>query len=140
MLSEFVAMAVHVVPLALNSMRLDTPVTVSLRVSSARLLGNVSPTPGTATLLTLEGGAAAVALILIITVLAASPNTLRGTLDALMGVQAPPSFRLSSIVFDTPVIVSDMPTYNAIGAAARAGVVTVSTAEANVVSVALTRT
>jgi hypothetical protein len=39
MFSEFVVMGVHLIPFVLNSIRFDTPVTISLRVSSTMPVG-----------------------------------------------------------------------------------------------------
>ena len=140
MFSGFLVMAVHFVPFVLYSMRFDTPVTVSVRVSNAMPSGDVVAAFGTATFLMLDDGAVAVALVRIITVAAASQNKLRGRFDAVTSVQAAPLLRLYSIALETPVILSVEPLYIAFGAALRDGTVTERTADANVVSVALSRT
>lgn len=140
MSSGFAAIVVHVVPLVVYSMRLDTPVTVSLRVSSAIPVGNFSPLPGTATLLMLDDGVVAVALTRTMTVVATLPNELRGIVVAATDVHEDPLLRLYSIAVDTPVIMSTEPSNNAYGAVTRAGAVIVSADDANVELVALTRT
>jgi len=141
MLSGSEVIPVHEVPLVLNSMRFDTPVTVSLGASSVMPAGVVVDALGTVTFAALDDGADAVALVRTKTVEAASPNALRGMFDAVTDVQDVPPFRVNSIALVTPVIESDEPLYVAFGAAARAGTVTERVvADTNVVSVALTRT
>ena len=140
MLSVFEVMAVHEIPLTLYSMRFDTPVTVSFRISRARSLGKISSSPGTATFLILDDGADEVALKRIITVAASLPNTFRCRLDALTDVHVVPLSTLYSIVFEMPVIVSVALLYIAFGASPRAGTVKARTADANSESVALART
>jgi len=121
-------------------MRFDTPVMVSLRVSSAMPVGDVVAASGTVTFLMLDDGAAAVALTRTITVKAASPNALRGIPAAAAGFQVSPPSVLNSIVARTPVMLSVEPLYDAFGADARAGAVTERVGDANIVSVALIRT
>jgi hypothetical protein len=142
MLSVFAVIAVHEDPLVLNSIWFDTPVTVSLRVSSAMPVGIVvsAATAGTAMLLILDDGAVANALLRIKTSKAALPNALLGKFVPMTDVQDVPLLRLNSIVPETPVIVSVEPLYTAFGAALRAGTVIERTVDANVISVALTRT
>ena len=133
--------AVHEVPLVLYSMRFETPVTVSLNVSSTIPVGYVVAALGTDTFFSPDTGAASVAFVRTITVVAVLPNTLRGIVVPVADVQVFPSSRLYSIAVETPVIVSVEPLYAAFGAAPRAGTVTVSgVADTKVVSVALTRT
>ena len=136
----FAATVVHEVPLALYSIRFDTPLTVSPRGSKATPVGNVSSLPGTLTLLINDDGAVAVALIRTKTVAAAPPNIFLGMLVSLAEAHVVPSFRLYSIADETPVILSTSPSYSVTGAAARAGTATVSMPDVNAVSVAFERT
>jgi hypothetical protein len=140
MFNVLALIAVHEVPLVLNSIRFDTPSTVSLCVSRARLVGNVSPAPGTSMLLIFDDGAVTVALFLTKTVVAALPNMLRGMLEVLICVHVSPSSRLYSIALETPIITSVVPLNTAFGAAPRAGAVTAYVADANAAFVALMRT
>jgi hypothetical protein len=141
MFSVFAVMGVHLVPLVLNSIRFDTPVTASLRVSSAMPVGIVvsAATAGTAMLLMLDDDNVVVALIRTITVTAVLPNALLGMLDPVTDVQDAPLLRLNSIVLETPVIVSVEPLYTAFGTALRAGTVIERTTDVNVISVAFMR-
>ena len=87
-----------------------------------------------------EAGVDEVALVRTMTVLASLPIALRSIAVPLTEIHVVPSFRLYSIALDTPIILSVELLYAAEGAVARAGTVTVRTAEANAVSVALMRT
>ena len=136
----FAVIAVHLVPFVLYSMRFDTPVTVSLRASIAKPVGDVVAASGMVTFLIFEDGAAAVALLRTMTVAASLPNTLLGRYVAVNDVQEVPPLRLYSIAVETPVTLSVEPLYTTFGAALRAGTDTERVADANVESVALTRT
>ena len=133
----------HLVPFVLYSMRLDTPVTVSLRVLSKMFAvspGRVVAAAGTATSLILDEGADAVALVRTMTVTAALPIALLGMFEPVTSAHESPPLRLNSIERETPVILSVEPLYTAFGADLRLGTVTERIADAKVVSVALTRT
>jgi len=140
MLNAFEVIAVHLVPFVLYSMRVETPVTVSFRVSNAIPVGDVVAAPGTETLFMLDDGALAVALVRTIIVKAAFPNVLRVKYVAVTGVHEVPLLRLYSIAVETPVTLSVEPLYTAFGAALRAGTDTERVADANIVFVAFMRT
>jgi len=130
----------QLVPFVLYSMRFDTPVTVSLRVSSITPDGDVVAAPGAAMLFMFDDGRDAVAILRTITVAALSPKALLVKNVPVMVVHVSPVFMLYSIDLETPVILSVEPLYTTFGAALRAGIETARVAEANVVLVALTRT
>ena len=140
MLSGFAEMAVHLVPLVLYSMRLDTPVTVSLYVSSVMPSGDAVAAPGTITLFVLEDGTVAVAFVRTITTAGASPISSRVIDVPVTVVHVVSLSKQNSIEPVTPVTRSVEPLYTALGAALRAGADTVRVAEANAVSVAIMRT
>ena len=140
MLNESEVMAVHLVPLVLNSMRFETPVIVSLRVLSVKPDGDVVDAAGTATSLMFDEGADAVALVLTITVTASLPIALRVMFLAVAGIQVVPLLRLYSIEVVTPVIMSIEPLYAALGGADRDRTDTARVADAKLMSVALMRT
>jgi hypothetical protein len=142
MLNGLALIAVHEVPLVLNSISVETLVTVS-PIKFRAMLGGIDATvaaAGTAMLIALDDGKVAVALVRTLTVLAALPNALLGMFVPVTDAQVTPSLRLNSIAVETPVIMSVEPLYTAFGATLRAGTVTARVADANVVSVALTRT
>jgi hypothetical protein len=95
---------------------------------------------GTVTVLIMDTGADAVALVRTMTVVAALPNMVLGILVPETDSQDVPLLRLYSIADETPVIASVVALYTAFGADLRAGTVTARTADANAVPVALKRT
>jgi len=109
MLSWVEVMFVHLVPFVLNSMRLETPSTTSADIFRVKSAGYVVATLGTATLLIIEAGTVAVALVLTITVEAAFPKTLRAMFLEVTDAHVSPLLRLNSIAVDTPVIMSVPP-------------------------------
>jgi len=109
MFKVFAEIAVHLVPFVLNSMRFDTPATVSVRVSKASPVGKVVEAVGTETDLTFDDGTDDVARVLTITVVAALPKTLLGIPVAGTETHDDPLLRLYSIEAPTPVIESEEP-------------------------------
>jgi len=104
--------------------------------------GDAAPAAGTATVLGREAGITADALTRIRTVALAAPmpraSRVRGV--EVISVQVAPPLRLYSILVVTPVIVSVVPLYTALGVPAGALAVTLRVAEANCELVAATRT
>jgi len=126
-------------PFVLYSIWFVTPVTTSSRRSRSRPTGASALEPGKGTVLSSDIGVAAVAAVRTRSDVA-EPKMLRGIAAPGQRVQVAPSSRLYSLVVETPVIVSVVALYTALGAAGRAGTVTVSVADAGkVVGEAATR-
>ena len=98
--------AVHVVPLVLYSMAAVTPDRVSAAKATARPAGAPGASARTATSLTAEAGAVAVAVLLMRTVLDPSPMALLVIVVPVQFVQVAPLFVLNCSAAVTPVIVS----------------------------------
>ena len=119
------------------SIKVDMPV-----IASSRPLNLTSTDLGVAwpieTSLGWEWGNAAVAAVRTRTT-GVLPKTLRGIDVAMQRVQVAPLSRLYSLAVETPVIVSFEPLYTALGAAGRAGTVTLRVADADSVAVGAIR-
>jgi len=131
--------AVHLAPpFVLYSIRFETPDTVSAGMLRVRPVGDAAGTEGMVIVAINEARADAVALVCTWTV-AAEPNTLRGIVVPVQDAHVVPPSRLNCMAAETPVIVSVVPLYTALGAAGIAGAFTLSAADAGKVVVAATR-